>query len=312
DGFGYGKKQPPGLSVKTMSFNFGKPNSKEFNWLDNVLVTEGEIVGDFDTFVKEGAAAAKAKAERIAADKAAQTLTLAEHQVLLSPEAIDALKRSYKPDGVTAHLIMTVGADAAKALDHWTPLTRKELKDCKIVDKFSSTLQNADMEKIKARALEALAKFKPETVTILPGTADLAMNKTAADVATQISELADAVIEAGAVPILYTPAISNRGRPAAEQADKDLAEEVRKLAVRRKLPLVDAFAIINPDGVTKMSWVSGANPNMSGHEAINKASLLLYARLDQYLYGRKPGDAGGAKDGKSGDGKQAGRVADEE
>lgn len=314
DGFGYGKKVAAGLGVKSMSFNFGKPKSDKPHWLDNIVVTEGALPGDLDTFVKEGAAAAKAKAERMAAEKAAQTLTLADNQALLSPDMLAGLKRGWKKEDVTVHTIMVVGADAAKALDHWSPLLKNDLKDCKIVDKFSSTLPNGDMEKIKARALEALKKFKPEIVTILPGTTDFAVNKTAAEVATSISGLADAVIEAGAIPILYTPAVANRGLPVAVQAYKDLTNEVRKLAANRKLPLVDANAIINPDGATKMSFVSGTAPNTAGHDAINKVSLLLYTRLEEYLFERKDKDVPGApKEAKKTDaGKKAGKVQDEE
>lgn len=309
---GYGQKAAPGLGVKGgMTIYFGKPDSAQPHWLDNVVITEGPMPGDLDTFVREGAEAARAKAERLAAEKAAQSLTVEANQALLSVEIVAVLKRGWKKDSVAAGTIMTVGADAAKALDFWTPLTKTEFKASKVLDKYDSTLAGGNIDKIAERAKPAMSKHKPEVVAILPGIADLALNKTPSDIAVVVTELADAVFEAGAIPVIYTPAIPNRGLPTAVQAYKDLADEMRKLAIRKKYPLVDAFAILNPDGVARQTWFSGLAPNSAGHEAINKASCLVYKRLEEYVFERREKDLPGLPKAAKHENK-TGTVADEE
>jgi len=286
-GGGSGPNAKVGLGIKSMGFLHGNPKSDSQIWIDNVIVTEGPMPADLDKFVKEKKAESEAAKARLEAERNAQALNVNDHKALFSAEIAQSLKRAWKKDGVTEKTVLNAGADAAKSFSHWTPLTKKELSGTTLIDKMAGTIGGGEMDKIKLRACEAINKHKPEVVTILPGVDDFKRGKALADIVTPVGELLDAVLQSGAVPVLYTPAVPASGAPAVLKAYNDLAAEIRKLATSRRVPLVDAFAVLNPDGNPSARLVSGSWPTTAGYEAIDKVSLLVYQKLEQWVFERR-------------------------
>lgn len=151
-----------------------------------------------------------------------------------------------------------------------------------------------------------LPRQKAEVVRVCIGITDLARNLPNGDPRSELRSLVDAVLAAGAIPVLHTLPVKTievpkdkEQRDAADRATKDFyawSETVAKfnsaivdVATEKRVPLLDAWHIVNEGQDAHQKYFDARGVlRREGYEAINEAFLKLYRILERGIAGREP------------------------
>ncbi|MHC4200181.1 MAG: SGNH/GDSL hydrolase family protein, partial [Planctomycetota bacterium] len=208
---------------------------------------------------------------------------------------------------VTAKKLATLGGSLA-AGSQFDASLRKQLKAADGYT-FAGRMGFASSRRTVAvarRSLKgALAREKPEVVRICIGAADIARNLPANSYREALGALVDEVALAGAVPVLHTLPVRTVSVPkdkkqldAADPATKAvwaLSRAVRSyndaiaaLGAARKVPVVDAWSIVNKNAeARRRSFSARGGLGREGCAAINASFLRLYRILERGVMGRE-------------------------
>jgi len=278
----------PGVAVTILKFRTASPAEM---WLDDVIVTPDPPKEDLTEALLKVRLKSDPFPARVLAQRRGQTMTARHDFAILTPEIVGHLRRNvWRKDQVTAKTILNAGGDVAASRSFWEPLAAAKgpLEGYTVCPKMLCTSSGTPLEALKQRYTKALGEQKPEVVTVIIGAADFAKGKTPKMVTEDLAAFAQQAADAGAVPILYTPPIPNAG-PAAE-AGRELIGGIRRLALSRNWPLLDAWAAVNSwhNDAPRPELFSGGGPSSAGHKAINDASLALYLKLEEWVFDRRP------------------------
>jgi len=157
---------------------------------------------------------------------------------------------------------------------------------------FAGRLGLADsrltLDAIRKGLARALERERPELVRIVPDIADIARGRTASEIRSDLEAIANAVLDAGAVPVLFTPAApKSTGDKKADALIAAAAEAVRGAARALNLPYVDAFALLNAEPPAgKKYFGPGLALARDGFDLIGARFLALYRVLETWVMER--------------------------
>lgn len=109
------------------------------------------------------------------------------------------------------------------------------------------------------------AAFRPTAAFVMIGSNDSAAKVTPEAFARQLEELLDKFSAIGCQTVLQTPVPALRNLDPARQSMPLLAEAMREVAARRKVPLIDHFAIWSACPAEFYLHADVLHPNAEGH-----------------------------------------------
>jgi hypothetical protein len=230
-----------------------------------------------------------------------------------SPMVFMGLRKDRDAGKVTAKRLTTIG-DSIAASSSFDSSLRKDLtlargyalsKTSRLVSKGKTAAQ------IEKGAAGALAREKAEVVRICVGLTDLVKGTDARAYGSSLDAIVEAVSEQGGVPVLYTlPVIeinpskqdAKRQTVKAAKAFSDRArafnDSIRQIASRRRVPYVDADAIVNRDDAARAkNFTSRGALKSDAYKAMNARFLRLYRLLEFVVFGRGEAPAGATAGG---------------
>ncbi len=166
----------------------------------------------------------------------------------------------------------------------------------------------------------ALAREKPEAVRICLGLTDLVKGTDVRAYGSSLDAIVEAAIDCGAVPVLYTLPVIEMN-PTAQQAKKQTVkaakafsdraksfnDSIRQIAVRRRIPCLDAHVIVNRDAAARAKYFTArAGLKADAYRAMNETFLKLYRLIEFVVFERGEAPGGATAAGGAG---QAGGTA---
>jgi hypothetical protein len=220
----------------------------------------------------------------------------------VGPSMLAGLKKAHDAAKVTAKRLCTVGDNVAASTSFDGSL-RRELTLARgyVLSKTSRLVgKGKNAAQIEKSIAAALAREKAEVVRICVGLTDLLKGTDARAYGSSLDAIIEAVSEQGGVPVLYTlPVIeinpskqdAKRQPVKAAKAFSDRArafnDSIRRIASRRRVPYVDADAIVNRDDAARAKYFTSRGALKSdAYKAMNARFLRLYRLLEFVVFGR--------------------------
>jgi len=246
---------------------YGKPEMQLV--IDDFAITKGK-----PTNIE----AQVARANRLTAE---QTADPAKDGYFLLPAVIDNLKKHYKADAVTVGRALKVGGDAAASLYHL-----KSVKGLRPVKRFTICGKLKGAADVTAKFGKELAEQKPQFVTLMFGTGDMAKNRQSMEVRTHYVMLIEKTLQAGAIPVLFTLPLPMTGNKDADKIIGDYNKMILSLGKEKSVPVVDAHAILMKDPDKLGKYFSAMKLKKAGHEAVDGPFAKLYESLSAHVAGK--------------------------
>jgi hypothetical protein len=244
-----------------------------------------------------------------------------------SPMVFMELRKNRDAGKVTAKRLTTVGDNIAASSSFDSSL-RKELtlargyalsKTSRLVSKGKTAAQ------IEKGVAAALAREKPEVVRICLGLADLVKGTDVRTYGSSLDAIVEAAVDCGAVPVLYTlpvieinPSKQDAKKQTVKAAKKfsdrakSFNDSARQIAARRRIPCLDAHAIVNRDAAARAKYFTSRGALKSdAYRAMNASFLKLYRLIEFVVFerGEMPVRVGGGAAGGAGASAAAASVA---
>ena len=256
-------------------------------WVDdlNVSATSDGVEASVAVMIER--ARTDKTAAKMLAERRAQTLDPARNFAWLTPECVRYLREKvWKKDMITPKTVLNVGDDLAINYSFWKPLfgARGELDGYSLLDKTFCATAGASFDSLKTRFQKTLTQNRPEVVTFCIGRVDSFQGRGEKDIRDWFDFFVNSAMEAGAVPVLYTPAYPNSGEPALREVYLKLATLTRSYAMAKRIPLVDAWLLVSDNP----NFATASGPTSEGMAELNKVNLLLYTKLDEWVFERRP------------------------
>jgi hypothetical protein len=277
-----------GAAVTSLKFKTAEPAEM---WIDDVLALPDPPKEDLTDALLRVRLRTDAFAGRVLAQRRAQTLTIRRDLAILNPEIVAHLRLNvWRKDRVTPKTILNFGGEVAASRSFFEPLLAPKgpLEGCTLIPKMTCTSSGGTLDGLKLRFTKALAEQKPEVVTLILSVVDFKGGKTPKMIVDEFMDYGQLAADAGAIPVMYTPPIPNAG-PAADFL-RELVPNIRRQALARHWPVVDAFAAVNSwyNEGPRQEFLSGGGPSTAGYKAIDDGSRALYEKLDEWVFDRRP------------------------
>jgi len=229
------------------------------------------------------------------------TSDLANDGYYLTPGIVRALKKAYDPEHITARRLAVIGGTVAAQPSFQNGLRQllTKARGYSHAGSMGLVSRGATTDRARRAVARALAREKPEVVRICFDVADLMRRRPLADIEADLEAIVISTREAGAVPVLYTIPMQ---RPTDTKTLKTIEQYnamVVKLARAERVPLVDAWSVVNgPEARQKRYFSSSGAVARAGYEAVDDVFLKLYDRLERHALGRGA-DPDGQGDGRA-------------
>ncbi len=255
-------------------------------WVDDLNVAATSDGIDASVAAQLERARTDKNAAKLLAERRAQTLDPAKDFIWLTPECVRYMREKvWKKDLVTPKTVLNVGDDLAINYSFWKPLfgARGDLDGYSLLDKTFCATAGATFDSLKLRFQKTLTQNRPEVVTFCIGRLDMGQGRGEKDMRDWFDFFVNSAMEAGAVPVLFTPAYPNTGDPAVRDVYQKLANLTRSYAMTRRIPLVDAWMLVSDNP----NFANAAGPTTDGMAELNKLNLKLYLKLDEWVFERR-------------------------
>lgn len=214
----------------------------------------------------------------------------------------ESLAKSYDKDKVLPKRIGAIGGGVA-ASSYFDQLLKTRLPRVdgyRFASKLGLAGRGKKPEDLKPSLERRLDDEKPEVVRICFDAREIRRAKIE-DRRADIGHIVAKVQQRGAIPVLYTLAQSKQKR------NKRFSEQIQNyntmivaLAKSLKVPVLNAYDILNADEKLLSKYYSGNSLTPEGYGALNESFLALYGELEEKVLGRGREAAGRRQPGTVG------------